>query len=116
MPTDSNPAECASRGLLPKDLLQHQLWWHGPDWLQTEPIQWPPQPISSPISTPELKTVVCNAVSPVPFEWIEERYGNYHKLVKVNVWILRLVSNLKMKLFQRPLILAASLSPSELKL
>ena len=59
---------------------------------------------------------MCNDVSPVPPEWIEERYGNYHKLVKVYAWILRFVSNLKMKLSQCPLTLAASLSPSELKL
>ena len=59
---------------------------------------------------------MCNDVSPVPPEWIEERYGNYHNLVKVSAWILRFVSNLKMKLSQCPLTLAASLSPSELKL
>ena len=30
IPTSSNPADCASRGLLPKDLVQHSLWWKGP--------------------------------------------------------------------------------------
>ena len=27
-----NPADCASRGLFPLELLQHSLWWHGPSW------------------------------------------------------------------------------------
>ncbi|XP_026828149.1 uncharacterized protein LOC113562575 [Ooceraea biroi] len=29
-----NPADCASRGLLPLQLLNHELWWHGPAWLK----------------------------------------------------------------------------------
>ncbi|XP_036339809.1 uncharacterized protein LOC118749147 [Rhagoletis pomonella] len=28
-----NPADCASRGLNPIQLLSHCLWWHGPEWL-----------------------------------------------------------------------------------
>ena len=116
VPTECNLADCASRCLLPQDLLQHYLWWQGPPWLQEEPIQWPPQPHSSPLSTPELKAVVCNAVIPVPPEWIEERYGSYQKLLKVNSWILRFVSNLKMKVSKKPLNLFPSLSTSELKI
>ena len=27
VPTDSNPADCASRGMLHNELLQHKLWW-----------------------------------------------------------------------------------------
>lgn len=28
-----NPADCASRGLFPSELINHALWWEGPDWL-----------------------------------------------------------------------------------
>ena len=91
IPTECNLADCASRGLLPKYLLHHRLWWDGPNWLHIEPIQWPPQPLSSPLSTPKLKAVACNVAVPVPPD------GSYDKLVKVNAWILRFVSNLKFK-------------------
>ncbi|XP_073946595.1 uncharacterized protein [Choristoneura fumiferana] len=35
----SNPADCASRGLQPKDLIAHPLWWTGPQWLAQPTIQ-----------------------------------------------------------------------------
>lgn len=31
--TNTNPADCCSRGLYPKDLLACTIWWQGPDWL-----------------------------------------------------------------------------------
>ena len=58
------------------------MWWNGPHWLASDPIQMPDQPAVSDLAsliTLELKTVVCNAVTPVPPEWIEERYSSYHK-------------------------------------
>ena len=38
-----NPADCASRGVLPLELIDHPLWWTGPDWLQLNLQCWPPQ-------------------------------------------------------------------------
>jgi hypothetical protein len=29
-----NPANCASRGLFPSELLVHELWWNGPRWFE----------------------------------------------------------------------------------
>ena len=31
--SQSNPADCCSRGLTPRELINHGLWWHGPPWL-----------------------------------------------------------------------------------
>ena len=36
-----NPADCASRGLFPSELINHHLWWSGPDWLRSSSDQWP---------------------------------------------------------------------------
>ena len=36
-----NPADCASRGVYPSDLLNHSLWWNGPTWLKESPSHWP---------------------------------------------------------------------------
>ena len=32
-----NPADCVSKGLYTAELLEHQLWWNGPDWLTNHP-------------------------------------------------------------------------------
>lgn len=39
--TDENPADCASRGILPSELVNHELWWKGPHWLSKPQDQWP---------------------------------------------------------------------------
>ena len=41
VPTAENPADCASRGMMPGELLQHNLWWEGPSWLHQEPYLVP---------------------------------------------------------------------------
>ena len=38
-----NPADCASRGLYPEELIGHNLWWHGPAWLRQTSANWPRQ-------------------------------------------------------------------------
>ena len=40
-----NPADCASRGILPPELQQHKLWWKGPQWLEKSREDWPAEPI-----------------------------------------------------------------------
>ena len=36
-----NPADCISRGLFPKELVSHDLWWNGPPWLDLPHSVWP---------------------------------------------------------------------------
>lgn len=41
VPTSDNPADCASRGIMPLELIDHPLWWTGPDWLAKSAEHWP---------------------------------------------------------------------------
>ncbi|XP_062123020.1 uncharacterized protein LOC133836507 [Drosophila sulfurigaster albostrigata] len=39
--SEHNPADLASRGVSPQELLASRLWWQGPEWLTHSPAQWP---------------------------------------------------------------------------
>ena len=54
-----NPAGCASRGLFPSQLPKFDLWWHGPDWLKLEPLQWPQQSILQAVQLSEEECEIC---------------------------------------------------------
>lgn len=41
VPGEINPADCASSGLTPSELLQHDLWWKGPAFLYESKEKWP---------------------------------------------------------------------------
>ncbi|VDN00479.1 unnamed protein product [Onchocerca ochengi] len=39
--SSNNPADQASRGLLPQNLKENLLWWSGPSWLWEPKENWP---------------------------------------------------------------------------
>ena len=97
-----NPADCASRGIMPSILLQHSLWWNGPDWLREQPDNWPSmQPTS--VSIPdEEKPAICNIVSqsrspgsnfPIDFN----SFSSFSKLVRVTAWVTRFIRKCRNK-------------------
>lgn len=36
-----NPADCASRGVSPEQIIDQTIWWHGPKWLTQPESHWP---------------------------------------------------------------------------
>ena len=97
VPTAENPADCASRGLLPKDLLQHTLWWEGPPWLQHTPITIPWQPPRKPCAAPEQQLTPIYVMIPAPPPLVETLFSNYHKLISVTAWCWRFYCKTKKK-------------------
>ncbi len=90
-----NPADCASRGILPYELLSHDLWWNGPKWLRLGIHQWPKSPSLSPNSPDEEAGEMCShavmvsATSLIPLG----RYSSFTRLLRVTAWIRRFVNN-----------------------
>lgn len=100
-----NPADCASRGLFPSELVQHELWWNAPHWLRQPSTQWPSQ-TSTPL--PDLPTkeerelclhTVTNISTPViPLE----QFSSFLHLKRVTAWILQFIHNCRRKGQDRP--------------
>ena len=91
-----NPADCASRGLFPSELISHELWWGGPGWLKYPSSQWPDQSrIPEPSSVPEEEREICftSVVQPVEPVITVEKFSSFTRLKRVTAWIMRFVSN-----------------------
>ena len=99
---------------MPKDLLNHGLWWNGPSWLSEEPIPVPKQPPRKPIFTPENR-VVCNALQLAPPPFLTSRYSSYHKLLAITAWCLRFLHKLKHSHLSEPSTTGRRLSVREIQ-
>ena len=101
VPTSQNPADCASRGLSPRELVAHTLWWDGPMWLHADPLVMPTQPLLGIDSSPELK-VVCNVTHHDFPLWIDTCTNNYTKTLRLTAWCRRYISNMFLRKRQLP--------------
>ena len=71
VPTESNPANCASRGMSP--LQSHHLWWQGPEWLHMPASAWPQIDITLPEESIKEAKMLNNSFQ-----------LDYRKLVSIN--------------------------------
>ena len=103
VPTNLNPADCASRGISAAALLDHPLWWHGPPWRLAQPLSLPDRPGR----TAEEQTLaeehqvrqtqIVAALLPSPDTRLEECANTWKKVVRVVCWIRRFVARAKKK-------------------
>ncbi|GAB1869104.1 Gag-pol polyprotein [Camponotus japonicus] len=91
VPERENPADCASRGISPKDLLDHPIWWTGPSWLSEDSSLWPNESSRMSItSVPEKRLTSLDITSENKQEpEILLRFSALHKLLRVSAWCYR---------------------------
>ena len=88
VPLAQNPADQASRGVPAQELLESELWWHGPPWLSQPEQKWPSSEVESlPRLLPGLRTVTLAVVKPeAPFT-LWTKYTCFHKLKRISHFI-----------------------------
>lgn len=112
VPTKDNPADLASRGVMPSDIVGHKLWWHGPEWLLQSADQWPKSKLSL---TEEEKRAIegeCNApavhvvthIPPIVTNGkgdLLTQYSSVRKLYRVTAYVQRFIKNCRMSVGDR---------------
>ena len=109
-----NPADCASRGLFPSEVVEHPLWWSGPTWLKQSPDDWPTQsPLPPNKLSEEEREISLFAITPKVSPVISlDCYSNFNRLKRVTAWVFRFLYNCQKGNVQDRVI--SSLSNTEL--
>ncbi|CAB4009922.1 uncharacterized protein LOC110248986, partial [Paramuricea clavata] len=106
---NENPADAGSHGILPKDIINHDLWWSGQHWLKSDPSTWEsklviPRPLeavlTSGIREEDLKlkdkrevSMPVNTTNILPRPVIDiNRYSSFIRLMRVTAFIRRVVT------------------------
>ncbi|KAF0719706.1 Integrase catalytic domain-containing protein, partial [Aphis craccivora] len=90
VPSANNPADCASRGVLPSELPLLDLYWSGPDFLRRDSSEWPVGGVVLPLQDlPEVKLVSFAVnVGPPVTEWFDG-FSSFERLIRVVARIYR---------------------------
>lgn len=89
-----NPSDCLSRGMLPSQLLSHELWWNGPSWIRSHPEEWPIRPFSPSncFDLPEHKAKVMTVTTHIELPLLcilAQRISSWQKLLRVIAYVLK---------------------------
>ncbi|XP_076392692.1 uncharacterized protein LOC105661897 [Megachile rotundata] len=102
-----NPADAISRGQLPSEFLQNQLWLNGPVWLSQTENTWPLVEHHS-IDTPELRKVVV--LKTTCDDTIFERFSSWNRLIRVIAYCIRFCKVISKRHHQKDFLTTAELN------
>ena len=119
-PTSCNPADTVSRGCKPTVLASDTRWWNGPEFLRSDPDQWPNSvgpvtntqrndvekelkrmldvpmiQVSSNVACAQKADDITNVIDAT-------EYSSFTKLIRVTAYVIRFLTNLKASHVTRP--------------
>ncbi|UYV85100.1 hypothetical protein LAZ67_X004563 [Cordylochernes scorpioides] len=107
-----NPADCASRGIMPAALSGHTLWWQGPTWLKDNNfVQNQDNCYGREYHEEEKVALACQSRVSVCPE-IVTKYSTFIKTRRIIAWCLRFITNCRVSLKKREI---GTLSKKELE-
>ncbi|UYV73931.1 hypothetical protein LAZ67_11001496 [Cordylochernes scorpioides] len=87
-----NPADLATRGILPSCLINSNLWWHGPVWLTLDGSENIPSFTIDPSMGLEERSVILHATIAEPCPEFLSKYSSFTKLLRVMAWCKRFIN------------------------
>lgn len=90
--TKENPADIASRGISPSQILQSDLWWQGPSWLKEYVKRENDDSVlttTEELRTPEKYNKLCTLYAEIDANTIINRYSSIGRLIRVVAYMRR---------------------------
>lgn len=101
-PGKENPADLMTRGIKASRLVNEQLWWSGPEWINSPEDYWPKLATSADLTEQDAKerrTTEVTQTTTLPATALPvvdiNRFSSADRAFRVTAWILRYVNNLR---------------------
>ncbi|GFU83673.1 integrase catalytic domain-containing protein [Trichonephila clavipes] len=119
--SEQNPADVLSRGLLPEELRDDSLWWHGPELLQStysttviaEPTQRDDFDCELRVSERTLETSLLSSKNFNFFNHLMNLSNNYFKIIHIVSYIYRFIENCRSKVKKRGPLTTSEVNDAE---
>ncbi|GFT84252.1 integrase catalytic domain-containing protein [Trichonephila clavipes] len=119
--SEQNRADVLSRGLLPEELRDDSLWWHGPELLQStysttviaEPTQRDGFDCELRVSERTLETSLLSSKNFDFFNHLMDLSNNYFKIIHIVSYIYRFIENCRSKVKKRGPLTTSEVNDAE---
>lgn len=88
--TKDKPADMASRGCQPNELLTNKMWWTGPEWLSHKKESWPEQPKFNETKEEEKsKETFVGVTTSSMDDTILQKFSTLNRLIRITAQCIR---------------------------